>query len=115
LVGGPQWIDNHLPEAWTDVTQIKFFVTLTKKVIVFVAIRFAVFRLAFGYRFRAFGIQFQGLRTLAGTHFQVVLVFVCLLVFLDWRMRRDSFFAKRAAWKVSAQIRQRSTRSLIRS
>src|SRR5204863_2413372 len=56
LIGGPQWIDNHLPEAWTNVTQIKFFVTLTKKVIVFVAIPFAVFRFAFGYRLRDFGI-----------------------------------------------------------
>ena len=80
LVGGPQWIDNHLPEAWTDVTQIKFFVTLTRKVIVFVAIPFAVFRFAFGYRLRDFGIQFEGVRALAGSHLPVVLVVGAALV-----------------------------------
>jgi len=80
LIGGPQWIDNHLPEAWTNVTQIKFFVTLTKKVIVFVAIPFAVFRFAFGYRLRDFGIQFEGLRALAGNHLPVVLVVGLALV-----------------------------------
>ena len=74
LIGGPQWIDNHLPEAWIDTTQIKFFVTLTKKLIVFVAIPFAVFRFAFGYRLRDFGIQFEGLRALASNHLPLVLV-----------------------------------------
>jgi len=74
LIGGPQWIDNHLPEAWTDSSKIKLFVTLAKKLIVFVAIPFAVFRFAFSYRLRDFGIQFQGLRALAGSHLPVVLV-----------------------------------------
>ncbi len=74
LIGGPQWIDNHLPETWIDAPQIKFFVTLTKKLIVFVAIPFAVFRFAFGYRLRDFGIQFEGLRALAGNHLPLVLV-----------------------------------------
>jgi membrane protease YdiL (CAAX protease family) len=74
LIGGPQWIDNHLPKAWIDTTQIKFFVTLTKKLIVFVAIPFAVFRFAFGYRLRDFGIQFEGLRALASNHLPLVLV-----------------------------------------
>src|SRR5436190_7265853 len=74
LIGGPQWIDNHLPEAWIDATQIKFFVTLTKKLIVFVAIPFAVFRFAFGYRLRDFGIQFEGLCALASNHLPLVLM-----------------------------------------
>jgi membrane protease YdiL (CAAX protease family) len=74
LIGGPQWIDNHLPKAWIDALQIKFFVTLAKKLIVFVAIPFAVFHYAFGYRLRDFGIQFQGLRALAGSHLPVLLV-----------------------------------------
>src|SRR5436190_20197362 len=74
LIGGPQWIDKHLPEAWIDAMQMKFFVTLAKKLIVFVVIPFAAFRYAFGYRLRDFGIQFQGLRALAGRHLPVVLV-----------------------------------------
>jgi len=80
LIGGPQWIDNHLPEAWTDSSKIKLFVTLAKKLIVFVAIPFAVFRFAFSYRLRDFGIQFQGLRALAGSHLPVVLVVGSALV-----------------------------------
>lgn len=80
LIGGPQWIDNHLPEAWTDSSKIKLFVTLAKKLIVFVALPFAVFRFAFGYRLRDFGIQFEGLRALAGNHLPVVLVVGVALV-----------------------------------
>jgi len=80
LIGGPQWIDNHLPEAWTDSSKIRFFVTLTKKLIVFVAIPFAGFRFAFGYRLRDFGIQFEGLRTLAGSHLPGVLVVGVVLI-----------------------------------
>ena len=74
LIGGPQWIDNHLPKAWIDAPRIKFFVTLAKKLIVFVAIPFAVFRFTFGYRLRDFGIQFEGLRALASNHLPLVLV-----------------------------------------
>src|SRR5581483_1348914 len=44
LIGGPQWIDHHLPSAWIDSERIKFFITLAKKLIVFVAIPFAIFR-----------------------------------------------------------------------
>jgi membrane protease YdiL (CAAX protease family) len=74
LVGGPQWIDNHLPPTWIDSPQIKFFITLAKKLIVFVLIPFGIFRFAFGYRLRDFGIQREGLRALRGNHLPMVLV-----------------------------------------
>jgi CAAX protease family protein len=74
LVGGPQWINNHLPQTWIDSPQSKFFVTLAKKLIVFVLIPFAIFRFAFGYRLRDFGIQQEGLRALRGSHLPMVLV-----------------------------------------
>ena len=61
LVGGPQWIDQHLPSSWIASAQTKFFITLAKKLLVFVVIPFAIFRLAFGYRIRDFGIQREGL------------------------------------------------------
>src|SRR5215831_2601962 len=73
LIGGPQWIDQHLPRAWTESQQIKFVITLAKKLFVFVAIPFAIFRFSFGYRLRHFGIQRQGLRALCGGHLPVVL------------------------------------------
>src|SRR5262249_35874916 len=31
LIGGPQWIDQHLPGAWTDSQRIKFVITFAKK------------------------------------------------------------------------------------
>src|SRR4030095_494177 len=73
LIGGPQWIDQHLPREWTESQQVKFVITLTKKLSVFVAIPFAIFRFCFGYRLRDFGIQRQGLRALCGGHLSVVL------------------------------------------
>jgi hypothetical protein len=36
LIGGSQWIDNHLPRSWIDSSRLKFFVTIAKKVLVFV-------------------------------------------------------------------------------
>ncbi|HZR05040.1 MAG TPA: CPBP family intramembrane glutamic endopeptidase [Candidatus Udaeobacter sp.] len=87
LIGGPQWIDHHLPSAWIDSERIKFFITLAKKLIVFVAIPFAIFRFGFGYRICDFGIQREGLRALGGTHLPVVLVvggsFVAFQYFLS--------------------------------
>jgi membrane protease YdiL (CAAX protease family) len=74
LVGGPQWIDNHLPQTWIDSPQIKFFITLAKKLIVFVLIPLGIFQFAFGYRLRDFAIQQEGLRALGGNHLPMVLV-----------------------------------------
>ena len=100
LIGGPQWIDQHLPGGWTDSQQIKFVITLLKKLLVFVAIPFAIFRFAFGYRIRDFGIQRQGLRALCGNHLPVVLVmggvFVAFQYFLSGggaAFRREHFTA----------------------
>lgn len=74
LIGGPQWIDQHLPHLWMDSMQIKFFITLAKKLVVFVVVPFAIFRFGFGYRTRDFGIQREDLRALRRSHLAVVLV-----------------------------------------
>jgi len=74
LVGGPQWIDQHLPSSWIDSARTRFFIALAKKLVVFVAIPFAIFRFGFGYRLRDFGIQGEGLRALRHSHLPVVLV-----------------------------------------
>ena len=47
---------------------------LAKKLLVFVAIPFAIFRFGFGYRIRDFGIQREGLHALCRSHLPVVLV-----------------------------------------
>lgn len=100
LIGGPQWIDQHLPHSWIDSPRIRFFLGLAKKLIVFVAIPFAIFRLAFRYRVRDFGIQREGLRALRGSHLPVVLVvggaFMCFQYFFSGggaAFRREPFTA----------------------
>ena len=100
LVGGPQWIDQHLPSSWIDSARTRFFITLAKKLVVFVVIPFAIFRFAFGYRIRDFGIQRQGLRALYKSHLAVVLVmgglFVAFQYFLSGggaAFRREHFTA----------------------
>ena len=98
LIGGPQWIDQHLPHSWIDSARIKFFVGLAKKLLVFVIIPFAIFRFGFGYRVRDFGIQREGLRALCGSHLPVVLVvggaFLCFQYFFSGggaAFRREHF------------------------
>ena len=100
LIGGPQWINEHLPRAWTESHQIRFVITLAKKLFVFVAIPFAIFRFCFGYRLRDFGIQREGLRALCGGHLPVVLAigaaFVAFQYFLSGggaAFRREHFTA----------------------
>jgi CAAX protease family protein len=100
LIGGPQWIDQHLPSSWIDSVRIKFFITLAKKLLVFVAIPFAIFRFGFGYRIRDFGIQREGLHALCRSHLPVVLVvggaFLAFQYFLSGggaAFRREHFTA----------------------
>jgi len=100
LIGGPQWIDQHLPHSWSDSARTKFLIGLAKKLIVFVAIPFAIFRFGFGYRARDFGIQREGLRALRGSHLPVVLVvgaaFLCFQYFFSGggaAFRREHFTA----------------------
>ena len=100
LVGGPQWIDQHLPHSWVDSARIRFFIVLAKKLVVFVAIPFAIFRFGFGYRLRDFGIQREGLRALCASHLPVVLVvggaFLCFQYFFSSggaAFRREHFTA----------------------
>ena len=98
LIGGPQWIDQHLPHSWVDSARIRFFIVLVKKLVVFVVIPFTIFRFGFGYRLRDFGIQREGLRALRGSHLPVVLVvggaFLCFQYFFSGggaAFRREHF------------------------
>jgi len=100
LVGGPQWIDQHLPSHWIDSPRIHSFITTGKKLLVFVVIPFAIFRFGFGYRVRDFGIQHEGVRALRGSHLPVVLVvggaFLCFQYFASSggaAFRREHFTA----------------------
>jgi membrane protease YdiL (CAAX protease family) len=82
LIWGPALSDALLPESWIASARIKFLVVFTRKLIVFVFIPFALFRFLFGYRWKDFGLQWEGLRALAGNHLPVVLALsVAILLF----------------------------------
>ena len=82
LAFGPQAIDSWLPAAWISSPRIRFFVTLTKKLIVFVVLPFALFGPLCGYRLRDFGWQKESFRELWRSHLPVVLcVSTALLAF----------------------------------
>jgi len=74
LVFGPQWIDSWLPRDWIDSERIRFVVSLTRKLIVFVLLPFVFFGPLCGYKLGDFGWQKAGLRELGRSHLAVVLV-----------------------------------------
>lgn len=82
LIWGTAWSNALVPASWLAPPRAKFFVGMIRKLLVFVIIPFALYRFTFGYRWRDFGVQWQGLRALAGNHLPVVLVLsAAILVF----------------------------------
>jgi len=82
LVWGTALSEALVPASWLASERGRFLVVFARKLIVFVAIPFVLFRAVFGYRWRDFGLQFAGLRALAGNHLPVVLVLsAAILVF----------------------------------
>jgi uncharacterized protein len=74
LAFGPQAIDSWLPQGWIASDRIKFFVTLGKKLLVFVALPVVIFGPIWRYSARDFGFQKAGLRELCRTHLPIILV-----------------------------------------
>lgn len=82
LIWGAAMSEAFVPASWLASPQGKFLVVFARKLIVFVAIPFALFRVIFGYRWRDFGLQLAGLRALGRDHLPVVLVLsAAILVF----------------------------------
>ena len=73
LVWGPALSEALVPADWLASPRVKFFIALVRKLVVFVAVPFLLFRTFFGYRWRDFGLQLAGFRALAGNHLPVVL------------------------------------------
>jgi len=84
LAFGPQAIDSWLPQDWIASDRIKFFVTLGKKLLVFVALPLGIFALAWRYSVRDFGFQRDGLRELGRTHLPIVLVASCAVLAFNY-------------------------------
>ncbi|MEY2507999.1 MAG: protease family protein [Verrucomicrobiota bacterium] len=84
LIWGAVLSEGLVPASWLASPRGKFLVVLGRKLLVFVAIPFALFRILFGYRWRDFGIQFAGLRALAGNHLLVVVVLSTLILLFQY-------------------------------
>jgi len=84
LAFGPQAIDSWLPQAWIASDRIKFFVTLGKKLLVFVGLPLVIFGLAWRHSVRDFGFQKDGLRELGRTHLPIVLVASCAVLAFNY-------------------------------
>lgn len=104
LVWGTALSELFVPLNWLAAPRVKFFIVLARKLIVFVAIPFALFRIVCGYRWRDFGLQFTGLRALAGNHLSVVLVLSAIILLFQYFMgggaaplRRGEFHASQLA------------------
>ncbi len=104
LVWGAALSEALVPASWLASERGKFFVVFARKLVVFVAIPFVLFRAVFGYRWRDFGLQFAGLRAVAGNHLPVLLVLsAAILVFQFFLgggaapIRRGEFHASQLA------------------
>ena len=104
LVWGPALSETLVPAGWLASERGKFFVVLARKLIVFVAIPFVLFRAVFGYRLHDFGLQFAGLRALAGNHLPVVLALSAVILVFQFfvgngaaPIRRGEFHASQLA------------------
>ena len=80
----PQAIDSWLPQDWIASDRIKFFVTLGKKLLVFVGLPLVIFGLAWRHSVRDFGFQKDGLRELGRTHLPIVLVASCAVLVFNY-------------------------------
>ena len=104
LVWGPALSEALVPASWLASERGKFFVGLSRKLIVFVAIPFVLFRTVFGYRWRDFGLQSAGLRALGGNHLPVVLALSAVILVFQFfagngaaPIRRGEFHASQLA------------------
>jgi membrane protease YdiL (CAAX protease family) len=84
LIWGSALSDALLPAAWITSPRVKFFVILVRKLTLFVLVPFALFRFLFGYRWRDFGLQWEGLRALAGNHLAVVVLLSAVILLFQY-------------------------------
>jgi membrane protease YdiL (CAAX protease family) len=101
LIWGAALSEMLVPGTWLESPQL---VVLARKLIVFVAIPFLLFRIIFGYRWRDFGVQWAGLKALAGNHVLVVLVLSAVILLFQFfagtgaaPIRRGEFNASQLA------------------
>jgi membrane protease YdiL (CAAX protease family) len=104
LIWGSTLSEALVPADWLASPRGKFLIVLVRKLIVFVAIPFLLFRIIFGYRWSDFGLQVAGLRALTGNHLLVVLVLSAIILLFQYfagsgaaPIRRGEFQASQLA------------------
>ena len=84
LIWGAGLSETFVPASWILSPRAKFFVVLIRKLVVFVAVPYLLFRAIFGYRWRDYGLQWAGLRALTGNHFLVVAVLSAVILLFQY-------------------------------
>ena len=84
LIWGSALSDSLLPANWIASPRGKFLVVMARKLIVFVVIPFVLFRFIFGYRWRDFGLQWEGLQALKGNHLAVVVILSAAILLFQY-------------------------------
>ena len=90
LIWGTALSEALVPADWIASPRGKFVLILARKLIIFVFIPFGLFRFLFGYRWRDFGCQREGVRALIGNHLPVVLLFSTVLLLFQYFLGRGA-------------------------
>ena len=104
LIWGAALSEALVPASLLASPRVKSFLVLARKLTVFVALPFLLFRIIFGYRWRDFGVQLAGLKALTGNHLLVVLVLSAIILLFQYfagtgaaPIRRGEFNASQLA------------------
>lgn len=101
LIRGSALSEMLVPATWLESPQLKSLVVLARKLIVFVAIPFLLFRIIFRYRWRDFGVQWAGLKALVGNHLLVVLVLSAVILVFQYFVGTGAAPIRRGEFNVS--------------
>jgi membrane protease YdiL (CAAX protease family) len=84
LVWGSDWIDLAVYRVVKETPRFDFFLTIAKKVLVFVIIPYAVLSMWFGYRWRDFGFVLPVRNTLTPRVLRLIVVFFLLYLAIQF-------------------------------
>jgi membrane protease YdiL (CAAX protease family) len=104
LIWGAALSEMLVPANWLESPRVKSFVMLARKLIVFVALPFLLFRIAFGYRWRDFGVQWAGLKAMGGNHLLVVLVLSAVILLFQYFAGTGAAPIRRGEFNVSQLV-----------
>jgi membrane protease YdiL (CAAX protease family) len=81
LIAGPQWIDSFAPK---ESPRLHEMISLMRKLLVFVALPYAIYRILSAYFWRDYGVSRAALRELGRSHLPVVLVMSAVMLLFNY-------------------------------